>query len=541
MIDSDSLNRARTAFADKAWGMAYAEFAAADSQSPLGPEDLEQLALAAYLTGRDEEAAAAWTRAYHTLLDTSDQTRAALCAFWLAWGLYYKGQEAQSNGWFGRAQQVVDECGHECVAKGLLLVPSAHESYEGGDLETAGTLYSQALEIGESLGSPDVIAFSRLGWGEVLIRSGEVDAGVALLDEVMVATISGELSPMLTGTMYCAVLIVCQEILDVTRAREWTAALDAWCASQPDLVPFRGQCLIHRSEVMLLGGDWSGAMDEARHARELLSRPPPQPAVAMAYYQQGELYRLRGEFAEADTAYREANHWGRVPQPGLALLRLAQGNVNAAATTIERVLGEATDIVTRSGILPAYVEIMLAAGNSEASRDAAQELHGIAEERDASLLRAAAGYAAGSVLLAEGDANEALDPLRRACSLWQELEVPYEGARARAQLGLAYQALGDQDAAELELDAARRAFRELGATPHLDRLSGPDEKAAGGLTERELQVLRLVADGKTNHAIAAELHLSDHTVRRHLQNVFDKVGVSSRAAATAYALQNDLI
>jgi ATP/maltotriose-dependent transcriptional regulator MalT len=379
----------------------------------------------------------------------------------------------------------------------------------------------------------------------VLIRSGDVAAGVALLDEVMVAATSGELSPIMTGTIYCAVLTDCQEIVDVARAREWTEALDRWCAAQPGLVPFRGQCLVHRSEVMTLGGAWPSAIEQAREACELLSRPPPQPAVGMAYLQQAELYRLRGQFEQAEESYRSANQWGQEPQPGLARLRLARGDASAALAAIRRALGEAQDSVSRLRLLPAYVEITLAAEDIAVARSGAEELATIAADRDVPFIGALAAHALGAVLLAEGDTHSALESLRRAGALWDELDVPYEAARVRVHVGLACRALGDEESAEMELDAARRGFRELGAEPDLvrvDALSVPQAaRVDGGLTERELQVLRLVAEGKTNRAIAAELHLSDHTVRRHLQNIFDKIGVSSRAAATAFALQHDLI
>ena len=308
-------------------------------------------------------------------------------------------------------------------------------------------------------------------------------------------------------------------------------------------MPYRGQCLVYRAEIMQLHGAWSDAVEEARRACEWLSRPPG-PATGPAFYQRAELHRLRGEFAKAEQAYRQASQFGRTPQPGLALLRLAQGQLDAAAAAIRRAVEEAQDRLTRAKVLAAHVEIMLAVGDVPAARAAADELTAVAADLDAPLLRAVAAHATGAVLLAEGDARAAVAALRRAWTAWQELEAPYDAARVRVLIGLAYRALGDRDTAAMELDAARWVFRQLGAMPDviqveaLVREAAP--RAAGGLTAREVEVLRLVAAGKTNRAIAADLFLSERTVDRHVSNIFTKLGLSSRAAATAYAVEHDL-
>lgn len=544
MIETSELDRGRESFRRQAWGDAYAELSAADREASLEPEDLERLAVVAYLVGRDDHCADVWARAYRSFLEGEAFVGAARCAFWLGWALFYNGRAAQSSAWFGRARRLVDDRGLDCVERGLLLVPLALEQL-ASDAATAHATFREAAKIGERFRDENLLAFGRLGQGEALIRLGRTSDGVALLDEVMVAATSGELSPMVTGTIYCAVLAQWQEIFDLRRAREWTAALNHWCESHPDLVPYRGQCLVHRSEVMLLGGAWTEALDEAEQARELLGRPPAQPAVAMAYYQQGELHRLRGEFDEAEEAYREASHWGRDPQPGLAQLRLAQGAVDAAGAMMRRVLDDARDRLARSKLLPAYIDIALTANDAGAARAAAEELSDIAADHHAPLLRTIADNACGAVLLAEGQARAAVEPLRRARTVWQELGVPYEAGRVRALMGLACRALGDEESAEMELEAACRAFRQLGAAPDLARaetlLRRTAEQAVGGLTAREVEVLRLVASGKTNRAIGDELIISEKTVARHLSNIFTKLGVSSRVAATAYAYDHDLI
>jgi DNA-binding NarL/FixJ family response regulator len=286
-------------------------------------------------------------------------------------------------------------------------------------------------------------------------------------------------------------------------------------------------------------------MDEARQARDRLSDPPGQPAVGAAFYQLAELHRLRGEWAQAEEAYTQASQWGHSPQPGLALLRLGQGHAEAAAATIRRVVAEAEEGPGLAHVLPAFVEIVLAVDDVRAAGEAARRLATIAVELDAPLLRAESGQAAGAVALAEGDATGALHSLRQAWKTWQELNAPYEAARVRVLLGLACRALADEDGAQSELDAARLIFQRLGAARDLARLerlaSRPKPRDVDGLTARELQVLAHVVAGKTNRQIAAELTVSEHTIRRHLQNIFAKLDVTSRAAATAYALQHDLV
>jgi ATP/maltotriose-dependent transcriptional regulator MalT len=375
---------------------------------------------------------------------------------------------------------------------------------------------------------------------------GEVARGIGLMDEVMAGVTSGEASPVVVGIAYCSVIASCQQVFDLRRAQEWTTALDRWCESQPQLVHFRGQCLLNRAELLRLHGAWEDAAAEAMQARERLDQPGGvDPSLGEAIYQTAELHRLRGDYAEAEAAYRSASRLGRSPEPGIALLRLAQGKADVAAATLVRATDEAIGIFARARLLAPLVEAALAIGSTDTARQAADEMRQIASEVGTPLLTAMAERSHGAVLLAEGDARAALAALRTSWAAWQTLDAPYEAARTRVLIGLACRELDDADAALLELDAAADAFRRLGAAPDLKRvealLDGPAPATSGGLTARELEVLRLVAAGKSNRVVATDLVISDRTVARHLSNIFDKLGVSSRAAATAYAYEHDLI
>jgi DNA-binding NarL/FixJ family response regulator len=545
MIDAVPLERGRDAFQRQAWGDACVQLSAADRVVGLDPQDLERLAVAAYMAGKDAESYEVWARAHQEYLKRGDATRAARCAFWLGFELANMGEMARAGGWFARSRRLIDESGQDCAEQGYLLVPAAMQSLMKGDPATAHATFVRAAEIGHRFRDADLITIANLGRGQSLVEMDRAADGVALLDEVMVGVTAGEVSPIVVGLVYCAVLETCRKIFDLRRAQEWTGALSEWCASQPDLVPYRGQCLVRRAEIMTLHGAWSDAIDEARRAHDALAHPPGQPAIGAALYQLAELYRLRGEFGEAEDAYRQASQAGYRPEPGMALLRLSQGQVDTAGAAIRRAVDETRPARTRARVLPAYVEIMLAAGDVSSARTAAAELSEIARAMEAPLLQAAAAQARGAVLLAERDARASLEALRDAWTVWQALNAPYEAARARVLIGLACRGVGDKDGAEMEFEAARTAFQRLGAAPDLFHLEALAEmkpaKPVGGLTTREVEVLRHVAAGKTNRAIATELHISEKTVARHISNIFSKLGLATRTAATAYAYEHDLV
>jgi DNA-binding CsgD family transcriptional regulator len=543
MTRVSALEQGRDAVRRRAWGDAFARLSAADREGGLPPDDLENLARAAHLVGKDAECAEVLTRAHRGFVEAGEAERAARCAIWLALELSYSGEPAQASGWLARARRLLDDGGRDCVELGYLLLPEAMHAVAEGDFAKAHRTFTEAAKIGARFGDVDLTTFSRHGQGRALLRLGEVASAMTLLDEAMVAVTAGEVSPNFAGIIYCSVIEGCHEVFDLRRAQEWTQALDAWCASLPDTLPYRAHCLLRRAEILQLHGAWREAYDEARRAAERLSHPAPRHDAGAAFYRMAELDRLRGAFAEAESAYRKASACGKEPQPGLALLRLAQGQIPSAFAALR---GEGGASGVGGAIaLGSLVEIALAADDVAAARKAADTLAGIASRLGAPFLRALSSHAAGAVLLATGDPRAALSALKRASDGWRELDAPYEVARARVLIGRAFRELGDHDGAALEWEAASRAFRELGAAPDLERLLTILKRQAaphaGGLTEREVEVIALVATGRTNRAIAERLGISEKTVARHLSNIFTKLGLSSRAAATAYAYEHGLV
>jgi DNA-binding NarL/FixJ family response regulator len=538
------LDRARDAFGRRDWGEAFASFAVADGQADLGADDLELFARSAYLTGREEECVGILERAFGQRAGEGDDLRAAETAFWAGFNLLQRGDMARGNGWMARAERLLGQ-DQECAARGLLMLPGALGALAAGEAESALAKFAEAGQVGERCGDRELAALGCLGMGQAQIALGRTDSGLRLLDEVMVGVTSGEVSPIVSGIVYCAVIIACQDASEVRRAAEWTKALSRWCADQPSLVPFRGQCLVHRAQILQLNGAWTDATHQLELARQRLADAPGHPVIGMALYERAELHRLRGEYAAAESAYREADACGHETQPGLALLRLAEGKVESARAGIRRAVEELASSPASARLRAAQAEIALAAGDVAEARMAGEELWRLAAARDTEVVRAMAGTAIGSVLLAEDDPAAAMEALRRALAEWQALDAPYHVARVRVILGQACAALGDTDAADMSFDAAAALFRDLRAAPdlqRLERLGVPlGARAQGALTEREVQVLRAVASGKTNRAMAEDLFISEKTVARHLNNIYTKLGVSSRAAATAYAYEHRLV
>jgi len=545
----DSLEHARESYARHDWLDAFAALSAADAEQPLGGDDLERLAWSAAHSSHDDVMLTALERAYQAQLDEGAPEKAARHAFWLGFRLTAMGERGRGGAWLGRAERVLAELPRESAVRGYLLVPAAYRHIATGKPDEAVRLMQTAAQIGDDLGDADLAALARCTEGRARVKKGELAAGLACFDEAMLVTSSGTVLPIVAGLVYCSMIANCNRIFALDRAREWTLALGELCASQPQFSTFAGTCEVHRCEVMQLGGQWREAIAQA----ERVCRRPPtasEPGMpADAHYQLGELHRLRGELADAEAAFRAASELGRDPQPGLSLLRLSQGRADAAASMLRRLLGSVSEPLERARFLPACVEISVALGDLEHATRACEELEQLAARFDMELLHALSQKARGTLQLSQDDAQSALPSLRKAFMAWQKLGAPHECARLRVLVARACRALGDDDGARLELDSARAVFEDLGALPdlaQLDAVQPPDARRTGratthGLTERELQVLRLLAAGKTNKQIGRELFVSEKTVDRHVSNIFAKLGVGSRAAATAFAYEHGLI
>ena len=538
------LEAARVLFDRRAWRDAYDALAEADASAPLGADDLERLAVSAYMLALDDEYATVLERAHAAHLEARDTARAVRCAFWIGLDRLTHGALGPARGWFARAQRQLEDEEADCVERGYLVIPAVIESVVAGDPERAHDAAAEAAGIASRFGDKDLLALAVHEQGHALIRLGRTEEGLELLDETMVSVVAGELSPRASGIVYCNTIAFCQRVFEVRRAREWTEHLTRWCEAQPDMVAHTGVCLVHRAEILELQGAWADALQEARQAAERFEqRVAEQRTRGRALYLEGDLERLQGRLDEAEEIFRAASRCGYEPQPGLALLRLAQANATAAAVAIRRTLAETPGRLDRVPLLAACVEIMVAAGDVDAAAAAGDELGEIAGTQHSEAIGALAARARGEVALARGDARGALVSLRDAARAWQALEAPYEAARARALVGRACRALGDEDAAALELEAAREAFLRLGATRDAEEIDRAPAARPGdhGLSPRELEVLRRVATGATNKTIASELVLSERTVDRHVSNIFAKLRVTSRTAATAYAYEHELV
>jgi DNA-binding NarL/FixJ family response regulator len=531
------IDQLRRAYDAGRWADAYTLLAGHETDD-LDIDDLDRFATAAYLTGRDEEGFAWWVRAHQRCVDAGAVHRAAYFGMRLSQGLGFKGDLGRCRGWVERTARLLDDAGIDCVEQGYLEYGLAMMRLFGaGDIPGAHAHFVQSGKIGARFAHRELITLARIGEGRMLIYLGDVAEGMTRLDESMVSIEARELSPISTGDAYCTVIDACWELFDVERTQAWTDSFLAWCDAQQALVLYRGHCFLHCAELKALKGTWDEALVDARHACDRLAEPVNPLALGGAWLIEADLLRLVGDFAGAEASYLRAHELGRDPQPGLALLRHAEGRVDSADAMIRRVVGETEDPPARVRMLGPYVEIVCAGGDFDAARAAADELRALATELDTPYLRAIAARAAGVVLSAEGNEKEALVELRRALNALQALGARYDAACTRVLLARACDAIGDRDASEMELSAANTAFAHLGAwSADEARAAVPD-----GLSKRELEVLMLLAQGKTNRGIAEELFISEKTVASHVSHLFTKIGVTTRSAATAYAYDRNLV
>ena len=528
------------------WTEVYVQLLKAEQEHTLKPNKLEKLALSAYLTGRDAESFQVLERAHQGYLDRGKTEKAVRCIFWLGLMLMNAGEKARGGGWFARGERLLNDVqSQDCAEKGLFLIPKALSELSAGHGAKAQKIFELVVSAGEQFRNVDLIVLGRLGQGQAMIQQGEIAKGIKLLDEMMITVETEDVFPLVHGIVYCAVIETCRKVWDLDRAQEWTSALTRWCDAQPDIVPFRGECLIRRAEIFQFHGEWRKALEESKDACNLLNQNHRESVAGEAYYRQAELHRLVGHFKKAENCFHEAAKRGRNPQPGLALLRLAQGQNDVAETAIRNTLRETKDSKRRAELLPAVVTIMIAAKQSEEALEAAKELCGIAREFNVPYLLAKCAYNKGTVFHANRKFQPALEELQRALKFWNSLNLPYESACTREVKGLVYLEMNDKDNAEAELMAAKWVFGQLGGIPDLERinrlLDNERQPETYGLSLREFQVLRLVSSGKTNKSIAHELFISERTVDRHVSNIFTKLGVSSRVEATAFALTNQML
>ncbi|MBF6135157.1 helix-turn-helix transcriptional regulator [Nocardia otitidiscaviarum] len=536
----DNLLRAREAYERREWLAAFGTLSDLDADA-LDGDDFTRLATAAYLTGRTNDCVHALQRAYQRNLDSGEPLAAVRSAFWLAQTLLFTGESVVGGGWVTRAQRLLEEVPDDVVERGYVLVAVMFRHIFAGEFAAAARCADEVTDYGHRFAEPDLTAMGLCAQGRLALYSGHVREGLALLDEAMTCITTGGVSTMFVGHIYCAMIEACQEISDFGRAETWTIALTTWCADQPGLVMFTGQCAAHRGQLMRMHGAYDAALEEFELAIRRYTDIEAPAAAGLAMAERADVLRIRGAYDEADHAYHDALAFGHEPQPGLALLWLARGRQAAALGAARRLLAEADDPVHRSRLLPAAIEILLAAGESEKAAELGVELTRIGASFGCAALRAMAGYARGCIATVRCDYAAAITELRHAARIWTELGAPYEAARCRVGIGRVLRALGDEESARSELTAARRVFTELGAAPAeqaADELLRPTNPC--GLTARELEVLRLVAAGHSNPEIAATLVLSEKTVARHLSNIFTKIDVTSRTAAAAFAYEHDL-
>jgi ATP/maltotriose-dependent transcriptional regulator MalT len=507
----------------------------------LAAEELEALADAAWMVCRLEESIATRQQAYVRYLETRESRPAARVAWRLFWDHLYRGETVVAMGWLRRARRHLAAMPEE-AEHGFVALADAELALNRGSLDQAEASARDAVEVGDRHGAQGIVALGLTLQGRILIAQGRRDEGCASLDEAMTLVVSGQLDDFFAGAVYCIVIAECREIADIGRGSEWTDAARTWCASLPATTPFHGICRVHRGEILCLRGAWDEAEAEIRTASDELAVFKPRSA-AEAFAALGELCRRRGDYQGAEDAFRRAHELGGDPQPGLALVRLAQGHAAAASTALGGALSDrSAPPMRRAQLLAAQVEVALTTGDIALARAAAGELCSIADVLDRPAAYSRAKLARGAVRLANQDAGGAMADLRAACTIWCDLGLPYEEAQTQLLIGAAAKELGDEEGALLAIRAACAGFERLGARADLRRatawLDRPPRPA--GLTARELDVLRLLAAGKTNQQIAAELVISGHTAGRHVQNIYTKLGVSSRAAATAFAVEHHL-
>jgi ATP/maltotriose-dependent transcriptional regulator MalT len=533
-----ALADARDAHARGRWQLAHERFHAAAADAPLEVDDLARLADAAWWLGHNDESLAASEEVHHRLVAAGRVPDAALTAVEVGFLWFLRGEEAIGSGWLGRATRLLDDA-DECAAHGYLCFLAATEATDAGDHDRAVELARRVAEVGRRCDDATLGALGLALEGVATVKRGEVAAGLVTLDEAMLLVRAGSVTPNWAGNLYCQLMALFTELGDVPRARAWTTATERWCDQQRNAAMFAGICRLHRAQLLHLEGAWGDAEHRAARACRDLAEMNVG-VVAAAHQQIGDARRSRGDLDGAGRAYAEAMALGADPQPGLALLRLAQGRRPAARAGLDAALRATRLPLPRAPLLAARVELAEADDDVEVAGACSRELESTAARYASPGLHATARQASGAARLLAGDADEAVGLLREACRRWRDLDAPYLAARAQVQLGRALEAAGDPEGAARAWRAAASTFGELGAHGDLEALDHRAGPRPAGLSPREVEVLQLVADGRTNGAIAGELTISERTVERHLSNIFTKLEVTSRTQAARVAFARGL-
>lgn len=528
------------------WSEAYSRLLAAKNERPLQDKELETLAVAAYMLGKDFESYELFEIAYQRYVEHHKPEDGSRISFWLGFLLMNAGEKSRGSGWIATGSRLCNEqLNEDSAVHGLFLIPSGLNALGANKGSDAQNFFQQASLIGEKYGTSELVIMGRLGLAQSLIIQGSIEKGLLLLDELMIYLETENIFPLAKGIVYCGGIQTCRKIWDLNRAKAWTTALSQWCEKFPDMIPYRGQCLVRRAEVMQLHGDWPLALKEIEIACNLLTKPPIDPAVGEAYYRKAELLRLLGEFNGAEACYQEASKFRRNPYPGYALLKCAQRETTTGKTAILNALEEAKDSIRRSELLPTAIHILVHSNQWEKARSLVKELNEIADQFDVSYLKGYAHHCQGLLHFKAQENFESIRLLEQALACWDELNLPYETACSREIKSLVYLQLNDKANAQLELAAAKWTFEQLKAVQDLSRLNQYKEKQQAStvhnLSLREIQVLQLVISGRTNRNIGEELFISERTVDRHVSNIFKKLNVTTRAEATAFALKNNIV